>query len=80
MYYVLSFGPKNIFLALAQLARFRKYSSPGVKRNLSLFPQGKAAGADNSENCLQIYNLTIPQTKERLNVKINCIYIYIYMY
>jgi hypothetical protein len=45
-----------------------------VERNLSLFPQGKPAGADNSDNCLKIYNLTSPQNKERLNVKINYIY------
>jgi hypothetical protein len=76
LHYALSFGSNNTFLGLTQSACFRQYSSPGVERNLSLFPQGKPAGADNSDNCLKIQNLTSPQNKERLKVKINYIYIY----
>jgi hypothetical protein len=76
LHYAMSYGPKSTFLGLAQSACFRQYSSPGVERNLSLFLRGKAAGADNSDNCLQIYNLTSPQNKERLNVTINYIYMY----
>jgi len=52
LHYALSFWPKNIFLVLARSGCFLQHSSPGVERNLSLFPQGKAAGADNSDNCL----------------------------
>ena len=65
LHYALSFAPKNIFLGLAQSACFRQYSSPCVEGSLSLFPRGKAAAADNYDNCF--------------NVK-NKLYIYIYMY
>jgi hypothetical protein len=67
----LSLGLKNTFLWRSQSESFQQYNSPGVERNLSLFPQGKVAGAVNCDSCLQIFNLSIPQNKERLTVKIN---------